>query len=548
MAADESEIIIGNVENEKDEHLTLLIRLSPEDPLSEKKKKVVCARGFSPDLELEVPISPEDAIFKLLLQAARSIHLDEGELYFNGLDPLDYYSPRNELQSLNSILKLLTNSITAATHNKINTLNALYHAAHNMLLNFPAPAGDQTHIIHICTCPTQHLLLHWAKLHGLKTQLQIAHVQGAGRGAIAINDLKVGDTALEIPQSIIISEDLLYDSHTFHIMNKLDCISPETMMLLWSMKERYNSDSKYKMFFDTLPESFNTGLSFGIEALAALEGTLLFEEIIQAKEHLRMQYDVLCPALCSNHPDIFQPDLYTWDKFLWACELWYSNSMKVMFTDGKLKTCLVPVAGLLNHSPCPHILHYGRIDSATKSLKFSLSRPCREGEQCFLSYGNYSSSHLITFYGFLPTGENLYDVIPLDIDGPQDNEHGGIPELNWTMHMVRGTWLSSNHDLFYYGLPPPLLNYLRTALNEYKAATETHISIENEMSVLETIRSIFSPMMEGFGGPENIGSENVGWDVKLALEYKDLQRKIVTSVLASCSAGVEKLKKETDKE
>ena len=61
----------------------------------------------------------------------------------------------------------------------------------------------------------------------------------------------------------------------------------------------------------------------------------------------------------------------------------------------------------------PHILHFGKIDPATNSLKFCLSRPCSAGEQCFLSYGNFSSSHLITFYGFLPQGNNPYDVIPL---------------------------------------------------------------------------------------------------------------------------------------
>lgn len=69
-------------------------------------------------------------------------------------------------------------------------------------------------------------------------------------------------------------------------------------------------------------------------------------------QHLRAQYDKLFPALCNEHPDIFPPELYTWEQFLWACELWYSNSMKIMFADGKLRTCLIPIAGFLNHSVC----------------------------------------------------------------------------------------------------------------------------------------------------------------------------------------------------
>lgn len=59
--------------------------------------------------------------------------------------------------------------------------------------------------------------------------------------------------------------------------------------------------------------------------------------------------------LCIKFPDIFKQDVYTWDNFLWACELWYSNSMMVVLSSGKLTTCLIPIAGLLNHSVCNFI-------------------------------------------------------------------------------------------------------------------------------------------------------------------------------------------------
>lgn len=41
----------------------------------------------------------------------------------------------------------------------------------------------------------------------------------------------------------------------------------------------------------------------------------------------------------------------------------------------------------------------------------------------------------------------------------------GSVESNLTNHMVRGTWFSNNHDVFHYGLPSPLLDYLRKAQN-----------------------------------------------------------------------------------
>lgn len=61
----------------------------------------------------------------------------------------------------------------------------------------------------------------------------------------------------------------------------------------------------------------------------------------------------------------------------------------------------------------PHIVNYGRIDASANTLKFCLSRSCSAGQECCLSYGDFSSSHLVTFYGFVPQGENPCDVILL---------------------------------------------------------------------------------------------------------------------------------------
>lgn len=282
--------------------------------------------------------------------------------------------------------------------------------------------------------------------------------------------------------------------------------------------------------------------------MMSLYGTLLLDEIMQAKEHLRAQYDKLFPALCNEHPDIFPRELYTWEQFLWACELWYSNSMKIMFADGKLRTCLIPIAGLLNHSIYPHVVNYGRVDSATNTLKFRLSRPCNAGQECCLSYGNLSTSHLVTFYGFLPQGNNPYDVIPLDIGGAEDDSTEGSFISEWTTHMVRGTWFSKNWNIFYYGLPSPFLDCLRRARNPM-LLTKTLLpeNLENEIEILEDLLSIFNDMMDSLGDEDLDDRKNTTWDVKMAVEFKVLQRGIVSSILTSCHKGLEMVKHELSK-
>uniref|UniRef100_A0A2N9EEV0 SET domain-containing protein n=1 Tax=Fagus sylvatica TaxID=28930 RepID=A0A2N9EEV0_FAGSY len=480
-----------------------------------------------------------------MLQISRIIHLDEVELYFGEDDAcssMEYYSPRNEVEALNSILSLLDISLSSGACMQMNVLQELREAIIGMICDF----GDKNHVKTIIlennSCGKEECLLQWGVNNGIRTRLQIAYVEGAGRGAIARENLNVGDIALEIPVSTIISEELVLESNMVVWGSIFEGAVPSPILS--------NGSTQMLQYFvlGMSPDRMRwhlSGLSFGVDAIMALDGTLLLEEIMQAKQHLQTQYDEFFPALCNDHPDIFPRELYTWEQFLWACELWYSNSMKVMFPDGKLRTCLIPIAGFLNHSLYPHILHYGKVDSATNSLKFCLSRPCSAGEQCFLSYGNFSSSHLTTFYGFLPQGDNPYDVIPLDIDAAQDDCTEISRRSNWTTHMVRGTWLSENHNIFYYGLPSPLLDYLRRVQSPMlQTKSFLRPNLENEMEVLEDLRIIFDDMMESLGDADLDDRENASWDVKLAVEFKDVQRRIVSSILTSCYRGLKLVENE----
>lgn len=114
----------------------------------------------------------------------------------------------------------------------------------------------------------------------------------------------------------------------FPILEKIDDISSETMLLLWSMKEKHKPNSKFNFYFNALPEAFNTGayayrevvfciiflfslgwfffviivlwflatgLSFGIDAIMVLDGTLLLEEIIEAKNVILLFSLLLIP-------------------------------------------------------------------------------------------------------------------------------------------------------------------------------------------------------------------------------------------------------------
>ncbi|GLJ43700.1 hypothetical protein SUGI_0909910 [Cryptomeria japonica] len=523
---DSNPIAIAVLEQEKRENGVVLILPEPnqDDPLVGKKKAILSERSINlifhlHDKDLVSPKPEEDTLLEQIIRAARILQLNEAEWYFMEDDDFGPFSPRNEMEALYLIYSI-TNDLCANSGENIDILHALQTATVNKINFFANLDGENIGGL-ISTGETERELLEWASTEGVKSKLNIADFEGYGRGTIATADLNVGDIALEIPKLLIICEDSVLRSDMRQVLENTDELASETTTLLWSMRERHRLQSEFRPYFASLPKSFNTGLSFGIQALTALEGTLLLEEIVQAKEHLRAQYENLCSTLFTRNPEIFPPEFCTWDHFLWACELWYSNSMKVSFPDNKLKTCLVPVAGLLNHSLYPHVMHYGRVDPKSDTLKLYVSRPCKYGQQCFLSYGPLPSSHLVTFYGFLLRGDNVYDTIPIDLDLPQqldlDNHLLG-DVCDQICHMVRGTWLSKSKRNK-YGLPSRLLAALRTAfLDEDDLRLQQQnlryavISKENEAAVLEGILSVLQPMLESIDQSDELTSEDQNWD------------------------------------
>lgn len=533
--------------------LLLLPEPHKDDPLVDKKKEILSERSIDLVFHLhETNIlslkTKESTLLEDMIRAARILQFDETEWYFIEDEDFGPFSPRNELEALNFIHSITCDLLHSASSEDAELLQALQDEVVDKITCFANEHAENTVGVR-CTGQAEMQLFYWAIKQGVKSKLNIAEFEGLGRGAMATMNLNVGDVAVEIPQSLIICEDTALRSDMRKVLEKIVGLASETITLLWSMRERHNVHSEFMPYFAALPKSFNTGLSFGIDALTALEGTLLLEEIIQAKEHLRAQYESLCSTLFASNPEIFSPEFYTWDQFLWACELWYSNSMKVAFPDGKLKTCLVPVAGLLNHSLYPHVMRYSRIDTKTESLKLYVSRPCKSGQQCYLSYGPLPSSNLITFYGFLMKGDNPYDTIPIELELPQqlDLNNQSLDKGCQISHMVRGTWLSKS-QLNRYGLPSRLLAALRTAFLEEDdlqlLPSNPRLSIvskENEAAVLEAILSILKPMLDSMDETNEFSSEDCSWGVNLAMQFKDGQRRLITSICESCSSGLQVL-------
>ncbi|EPS67505.1 hypothetical protein M569_07271, partial [Genlisea aurea] len=137
--------------------------------------------------------------------------------------------------------------------------------------------------------------------------------------------------------------------------------------------------------------------------------------------------------------------------------------------------------------------------------------------------------------------DSVFDVA--DIDVVESEEDGSENRDRSCCHMVRGAWFSNDHGMLHYGLPSPLLDHLRRARNPVLQLypTITKELLESEAALLGDLISTFRGTMDAL---VDDGSETGNWDVKIAMEFKALQKRIVSSILAVCNGGLRLLESE----
>uniref|UniRef100_A0A7N0VMT5 Uncharacterized protein n=1 Tax=Kalanchoe fedtschenkoi TaxID=63787 RepID=A0A7N0VMT5_KALFE len=201
----------------EDEERLLSLELLETDAHYQLKKKLMKLKGLDFMGVYFKNSSPNwrDETVKKLLRIARIIHMDEVELYFDGNDgstPDEYCSPRNEIKALNEVLSVVDDALKSASLMKIGMLQGLRDLLICRIHEFAEKNRQEIVLIDNYNCSKEKALLQWGVKNDATIKLMIANVEGAGRGAIATDDLNVGDIALELPISMIITEELVYES------------------------------------------------------------------------------------------------------------------------------------------------------------------------------------------------------------------------------------------------------------------------------------------------------------------------------------------------
>src|ERR1044072_2797588 len=99
------------------------------------------------------------------------------ELYFaedNGCTSVGFYSPRNELEALNSVLFFIDESLSSCTLLHTNILQGLRQTVLDLISNFGEKNSVKGVVENDRNCDQEERLIEWGESNGVRTQLKIA--------------------------------------------------------------------------------------------------------------------------------------------------------------------------------------------------------------------------------------------------------------------------------------------------------------------------------------------------------------------------------------
>jgi len=267
--------------------------------------------------------------------------------------------------------------------------------------------------------------MRWMDENGFdesKNFLRMAHFPILGRGLVTTAPLQDGDMMMEISGAFILYSTNLHIHNMAQLQRALD-ENPEfredkqLLCAIVILHEYFYPQSFWAPFFRLIPKSVTVAEMWEKEARKAVEGTLLFGEMLRySKQSLsRTYHDKLVPFF-KNYPEVFDGRVYTKEEYRWAQAI--ANSRSFDFSNIFGEYVLVPYADLFNHC-CDNggDTEKNRVATYTYTMDTDIfrvyaSKDYSEGEQVYITYGEKSNSQFLISYGFM-FANNIADTIDL---------------------------------------------------------------------------------------------------------------------------------------
>lgn len=301
---------------------------------------------------------------------------------------------------------------------------------------------------------TQSFLSWFTQLPGANfhpdIQIQDLRARGAGRGIVATADIAEDTVLFRIPRAAIINtltSDLpkkipqIFEDSTAGLEDADNEADEEgdahgasdswvSLILVLVYEYLQGSQSRWKPYFDVLPESFDTLMFWSGQELDALQASAITAKI--GRDEADNMFRARLLPVVEEHADIFYPpgaprlddgQLKELAHRMGSTIMAYAFDLEndddegdeengdewVEDKEGKLMMGMVPMADILNADAVfnSHVNHEDEFLTAT-SLK-----PIPAGQEILNYYGPLSNSELLRRYGYVTPAHARYDVVEI---------------------------------------------------------------------------------------------------------------------------------------
>ncbi|XP_027096943.1 ribulose-1,5 bisphosphate carboxylase/oxygenase large subunit N-methyltransferase, chloroplastic-like [Coffea arabica] len=280
-----------------------------------------------------------------------------------------------------------------------------------------------------------------------------------GLGLVATRDIAKNEVVLEVPKRFWINPDAAAASEIGSVCSGL---KPWIAVALFLLTEKSREDSKWKFYFEILPQSTDSTIFWSDEELAELQGTQLLSTTLGVKEYVQNEFLKVEAEVILPNQKLF-PSPITLDEFFWAFGILRSRAFSRLRNQNLV---VIPFADLINHSDIVTTEDHAHEVRGPAGLfswdyLFSLRSPLhlKAGEQVFIQYDlNKSNADMALDYGFVESGSNR-DAFTLTLEISESDEFFGDKlDIAETNGLGETAYFDVKLDR---PLPPAMLPYLR---------------------------------------------------------------------------------------
>ncbi|XP_045526319.1 actin-histidine N-methyltransferase [Pieris brassicae] len=300
----------------------------------------------------------------------------------------------------------------------------------------------------------------WLKEHEVEFEgLEIASFEDYEYGLKALKSFPEDSLLLTIPKQVMMTEIDAQKSDLSEFI-KDDVLMqnmPNVTLALFLLFEKSKSDSFWKPYIDTLPESYSTVLYFDLEELAELKPSPTFESSMKLYTNIARQYSYLWLRINkSNQPGLKNlKEIFTFENYRWAVSTVMTRQNHIQLTDFTT-TAFIPLWDMCNHEQGKISTDFNKDGNRGECYA---KRDFKPGEQVFIFYGARPNADLFVHNGFVYPN-NDYDYITLTM-GVSSSD--ALRELKMSLLTKLGLNNVTQYRLYKKGtiIMPELLAFIR---------------------------------------------------------------------------------------